>query len=291
MLELEAGRGRFFPGTWHAWRRERAARELALGRAIERQQAEIERLERFVTRFRAGTRARQAQSRVKKLDKIERITRDPRDGAALAVRLQAARAQRPGRVRARGRRASRSAASCCSDDAELWLERGEHVSLVGPNGAGKTTLIETLRRPARSSSVRASCGPATTSRSATSPSTPRSYRLGTARTVLEATQRATGLTPEQGAGAARALPVLRRGGREAARRAVGRRAPAPVAGHPRPLGRQRADPRRADQPPRPREPRGPGGGAAGVRRLAAARLARPRAARRGGNPDGGDRGP
>src|ERR1039458_2303268 len=57
VLELEAGRGRFFPGTWHAWRREKAARELALGRAVERQQAEIERLERFVTRFRAGTRA------------------------------------------------------------------------------------------------------------------------------------------------------------------------------------------------------------------------------------------
>ncbi len=30
------------------------------------------------------------------------------------------------------------------DHAELWLERGEHVSVVGPNGAGKTTLIETL---------------------------------------------------------------------------------------------------------------------------------------------------
>ena len=29
-------------------------------------------------------------------------------------------------------------------DAEMWLERGEHVSLVGPNGAGKTTLIETM---------------------------------------------------------------------------------------------------------------------------------------------------
>src|SRR5918997_426784 len=65
VLELEARRSRFFPGTWHAWRREKAARELAMGRAIERQQAEIERLERFVTRFRAGTRARQAQSRVK----------------------------------------------------------------------------------------------------------------------------------------------------------------------------------------------------------------------------------
>ncbi len=74
VLELEAGRGRFFAGPWHAWRREKAARELALGRAIERQQAEIERLERFVTRFRAGTRARQAQSRAKRLEKIERIS-------------------------------------------------------------------------------------------------------------------------------------------------------------------------------------------------------------------------
>src|SRR5205823_9615337 len=44
VLELEGGRGRFFGGPWHAWRREKAQRELALGRAIERQQAEIERL-------------------------------------------------------------------------------------------------------------------------------------------------------------------------------------------------------------------------------------------------------
>jgi ATP-binding cassette subfamily F protein 3 len=54
VLELEAGRGKFFNGTWHAWRKEKAARELALGRAIERQQAEIDRLEHFVTRFRAA---------------------------------------------------------------------------------------------------------------------------------------------------------------------------------------------------------------------------------------------
>src|SRR4051812_45128564 len=54
VLELEAGRSRFFAGPWHAWRKEHAARRLALGRAIDRQQAEIERLERFVNRFRAG---------------------------------------------------------------------------------------------------------------------------------------------------------------------------------------------------------------------------------------------
>src|SRR6186713_2910090 len=59
VLELEAGRSRFFAGTWHAWRAEKAQRELALGRAIERQQAEIAKLERFVNRFKAGTRAKQ----------------------------------------------------------------------------------------------------------------------------------------------------------------------------------------------------------------------------------------
>ena len=88
VLELEAGRARFFPGPWHAWRKEKAARELALGRAIDKQQAEIARLERFVERFRAGTRARQAQSRVKRLEKIERIERRPARRHVARVRLQ-----------------------------------------------------------------------------------------------------------------------------------------------------------------------------------------------------------
>src|SRR5256885_2885259 len=148
VLELEAGRSRYFPGPWHAWRKEQAARELALGRAIERQQAEIERLERFVTRFRAGTRARQAQSRVKRLEKMNRIERDPRDGRALGFGFD--KPSRSGRVVLELEGASLAAGDKqLLSDVDLWLERGEHVSLVGPNGAGKTTLIETLagRRP------------------------------------------------------------------------------------------------------------------------------------------------
>ena len=143
VLELEAGRGKFFPGSWHAWRKEKAARELALGRAIERQQAEIERLERFVTRFRAGTRARQAQSRAKKLQKMERLEPGAADGAALQFAFKPP--ERSGRVvfELRGRHVE-VGDRVLLDDVELWLERGEHVSLVGPNGAGKTTLIETL---------------------------------------------------------------------------------------------------------------------------------------------------
>src|SRR6476619_1351883 len=143
VLELEAGRARFFKGTWHAWRREKAARELALGRAIEKQEAEIARLERFVDRFRAGTRARQAQSRQKKLDKMERLGRDPRDGKALGFSFE--KTTRAGRTIMELERATVTAGDkLLLEDAEMWIERGEHVTLVGPNGAGKTTLIATL---------------------------------------------------------------------------------------------------------------------------------------------------
>ncbi|HEY5343016.1 MAG TPA: ATP-binding cassette domain-containing protein [Solirubrobacteraceae bacterium] len=151
VLEIEAGRSRFFSGTWHQWRREQAAREMALGKAIDKQQAEIERMERFIERFRAkATKARQAQSRVKQLSKIERIEKDPRDGKGLEFEFSAP--ERSGRVIFElldGRVEVGKPAITLLEHAELWLERGEHVSLVGPNGTGKTTLIETLagRRP------------------------------------------------------------------------------------------------------------------------------------------------
>jgi ATP-binding cassette subfamily F protein 3 len=205
VLELEGGRGRFFPGPWHAWRREKAARELALGRAIERQQAEIARLERFVTRFRAGTRARQAQSRAKKLSKIDRLARTPGDGAALQFAFKPP--ERSGRVvfeLLHGRVLVGD--RVLLDEAELWLERGEHVSLVGPNGAGKTTLIDALagRREIGTPSPEAG-GPSVGGRLRTGHNVKIGYLsqhadelvAGTARTVLEATQRATGLTPNK----------------------------------------------------------------------------------------------
>jgi ATP-binding cassette, subfamily F, member 3 len=198
VLELEGGRGRFFAGPWHAWRRERAARELALGRAIERQQAEIERLERFVTRFRAGTRARQAQSRVKRLQKLERVSAEPTDGAGLEFAFRPP--ERSGRVVFELEDAALSAGGKkLLEHAALWLERGEHVSLVGPNGAGKTTLIETLagRRQLEAGKLRTGHNVTIGFLSQHA----EELTAGAARTVLEAGQRETGLTP----GKARAL--------------------------------------------------------------------------------------
>ena len=192
VLELEGGRSRYFKGTWHAWRKEKAARELALGRAIDKQEAQIEALERFVTRFRAGTRSRQAQARVKQLEKIDRLGRDPRDGKSLGFAFKPP--ERSGRVvfevedgtlRIGGRELLR--------DAELWLERGEHVTLVGANGSGKTTLIRALagERPLDGGKLRRGHNLKLGMLSQ------HAEELGHTGTVIEACQRATGLKPNE----------------------------------------------------------------------------------------------
>ena len=195
VLELEAGRGRFFNGPWHAWRAEQAARELAQGRAIARQKREIERMERFVERFRyKASKARQAQSRVKRLEKMDRITEDPRDRRELAFSFAAPERSgrvvfelEDGRVEVPGR--------TLIHDAGMWLERGEHVSLVGPNGTGKTTLLKALtgERPLDGGRLK------------TGHSVKVGYlsqhgeelEFGGARTVLEAAVHQTGLTPNE----------------------------------------------------------------------------------------------
>jgi ATP-binding cassette, subfamily F, member 3 len=205
VLELEASRGRFFKGPWHAWRKEKAARELALGRAVERQQAEIERLERFVTRFRAGTRARQAQSRAKKLARMDRLQRGAVDGAVLEFSFKPP--ERSGRVVFEFENGHMNVGDrVLLDEVELWLERGEHVSLVGPNGAGKTTLIETLagRRALNEDGP----GPIVQGKLRTGHNVKLGFlsqhaeelSAGTARTVLEATTHLTRLTPNQARG-------------------------------------------------------------------------------------------
>ena len=205
VLELEAGRGKFFKGPWHAWRREKAAQDLALGRAIERQQAEIERLERFVTRFRAGTRARQAQSRAKKLAKMDRLNRGPQDGAGLEFSFKSP--ERSGRVVFELENARVAVGDrLLLDDVELWLERGEHVSMVGPNGAGKTTLIEALagrREMNDPESVPIVEGKLRTGHNVKLgflSQHAEELSAGTARTVLEATTHLTKLTPNNARG-------------------------------------------------------------------------------------------
>jgi len=211
VLEIEAGRSRFFAGSWHQWRKEQAAREIALGRAIDAQRAEMARLERFIERFRyKATKARQAQSRVKKLAKLKPIEDDRSGRAGKGLEFAFSAPERSGRVifelkdgrvevggaAERGNGASAGGAPITLlEHAELWLERGEHVSLVGPNGVGKTMLIETLTGRRELAAGRLSTGHNVKIGYLSQHAEELGAGGAPGQSVLQATQSATGLSP------------------------------------------------------------------------------------------------
>ena len=164
VLELDGGHSFFFAGPWHAWRRERAARAMAAAKTAERVGEDIERLERFVERFRyKKSKAKQAQA---KLTQIGRLEQERKKAAGELASLTKRRRTlgfeflkpaRTGRIVLDAERLSVSAGDKqLLTGADLVLERGEHVALVGPNGSGKTTLLETVlgSRDADSGTIR-----------------------------------------------------------------------------------------------------------------------------------------
>src|SRR6266542_3193967 len=74
VLELEAGRSTYFSGPWHAWRLEKAVRLQAASKTSQRIGRDIERLERFVKRFRSASpkKARQAQTKLTQIGRLEK---------------------------------------------------------------------------------------------------------------------------------------------------------------------------------------------------------------------------
>jgi ATP-binding cassette subfamily F protein 3 len=151
-LELSAGRATFFPGPWHEWRREKAARALHAQKEVARAEADIARLERFVERFRyKKDKARQAQAKLTQIGRLERERRAASDEVALLSRKQRSlgfeflKPARSGRtvVEADGLDVA-VGERLLIRGAAFALERGEHVALVGPNGSGKTTLLERI---------------------------------------------------------------------------------------------------------------------------------------------------
>jgi ATP-binding cassette, subfamily F, member 3 len=152
-MEIEAGRSTFFPGPWHAWRREKAARMLHAQKEVARVQNDIVRLERFVERFRAKKNmAKQAQAKLTHIGRLEEERAGHADQIALLSRrtrglgFEFLKPARSGRtvVEADAIDVTIGDARVLLHDATFAIERGEHVALVGPNGSGKTTLLERL---------------------------------------------------------------------------------------------------------------------------------------------------
>jgi ATP-binding cassette subfamily F protein 3 len=122
-------------------RQERREQQMA---AFRNQQKKIEDTEDFIERFRyKSTKAVQVQSRIKQLDKIDRIEVDEFDNSALRIKFPPA--PHSGVVTVKGADVSKNYGSLqVLEDVSFSIARGEKIAFVGKNGEGKTTLARII---------------------------------------------------------------------------------------------------------------------------------------------------
>jgi ATP-binding cassette subfamily F protein 3 len=123
------------------WKMEQREIQLA---AYRNQQKMIEDTEKFIERFRyKATKAVQVQSRIKQLEKLERIEVEEEDNAALKIKFPPP--PRSGRVVVESKNISKKYGdNLVLNDIDLTVESGEKVAFVGRNGEGKTTLVRII---------------------------------------------------------------------------------------------------------------------------------------------------
>ncbi len=144
IAELDRGELRIWVGSYQDFLRQKEELKERLRSEALRQQERVAELERFVERFRyKASKARQVQSRVKMLEKIERIEVEQE---TRGIRFHFPPCERSGDValKMRGLGHAYEKGSPVFSGLDLELKRGERVALVGVNGAGKTTLSRIL---------------------------------------------------------------------------------------------------------------------------------------------------
>ncbi len=139
-IEISMGRIYDYKASWSeyvALREERREQQLA---AYKNQQKMIEDTERFIERFRyKATKAIQVQSKIKQLDKIERIEVDEVDASSINISFPPS--PRSGTIVVRAENLSKSFGSVkVLNKVGITITRGEKVAFVGRNGEGKTTF-------------------------------------------------------------------------------------------------------------------------------------------------------
>ncbi len=112
--------------------------------SYENQQRMIGKTEEFIEKFRyKATKSNQVQSRIKQLDKLDRIEIDDEDNSQIAVRFPSA--PRSGHVTVKGTDVKMAfGKKVIFDNADIVIERGEKVAFVGRNGEGKTTMMRII---------------------------------------------------------------------------------------------------------------------------------------------------
>lgn len=133
----------FYTGGYSKYESQKADRRVQIESAYRNQRDRIEALESFINRFRAqATKAKQVQSRIKELEKIERIEIPPDEKT---IHFRFPQPKPSGRIVAEFKNVSKSyGTKPVFSGANFNIERGDRIALVGINGAGKSTLIKLL---------------------------------------------------------------------------------------------------------------------------------------------------
>ncbi|HET8668029.1 MAG TPA: ABC-F family ATP-binding cassette domain-containing protein [Terriglobales bacterium] len=143
MVEIWNKAAHFYSGNYDKYLREKQQRRESLEAAYRNQRERIEQLEAFISRFRyQATKAKQVQSRIKELEKIERIQVPPDEKT---IHFTFPQPKPSGRAVAEFKDVAKSYGEhLVFSNANFTIERGDRIALVGVNGAGKSTLIKLL---------------------------------------------------------------------------------------------------------------------------------------------------
>jgi ATP-binding cassette subfamily F protein 3 len=143
IVEIWNKKANFYSGNYDKYLAQKTERKEQLEAAYRNQRDRIEQLEAFINRFRyQATKAKQVQSRIKELEKIERIEIPPEEPA---IHFSFPQPKPSGRIVAEFKDVSKSyGEKHVFSGASFVIERGDRIALVGVNGAGKSTMIKLL---------------------------------------------------------------------------------------------------------------------------------------------------